>query len=74
MKDIIAHCGARAVMFCDYAHGSSEIQRAAIICKASSEAMLANVRVLSWAHDCRRAVADLGEARGKSLVAKLYLT
>ena len=73
MKDIITHCGMKAVMFCDYAHGSSEIQCAAINCKVSPEAIAANVRVLSWAHDPRRVFADIGMARGRSLVAKLYL-
>jgi hypothetical protein len=72
MKDIITHCGMKAVMFCDYAHGSSEIQCAAINCKVSPEAIAANVRVLSWAHDPRRVFADIGMARGRSLVAKLY--
>ena len=72
-KDIITHCGVKAVMFCDYAHSSSEIQCAAINCKVSPEAVAANVRVLSWAHDPRRVFADIGMARGRSQVAKLYL-
>ena len=32
MKDLITNCGVKAVMFCDYAHASAEIQCAAINC------------------------------------------
>ena len=73
MKDVITNCGVKAVMFCDYAHGSSEIQCAAINCKVSQEAVAANVRVLSWAHDPRRVFAEVGRARGRSDIAKYYL-
>ena len=74
MKDVLKTCGVKCMLVCDYAHGSGEVEAAAINCKVSAEATAANVRVCSWAHDPRPIFAEIGTARSRSLVAKYYLS
>ena len=74
MKDILTTCGVKCMTVNDYAHGSGEVQAAAVNCKVSAEATAANVRVCSWAHDPRPIFAGIGDARSRSSVARYYLS
>ena len=38
MKDIIKHCGAKALFVCDFAHGVGEVMKAAVNCKVAEAA------------------------------------
>ena len=72
MKDIISHCGAKAVFFCDFAHGVGEVMKAAINCKVAEAATNTGVRVCTWGHEPRKIFADIGRAVGRTAISKLY--
>ena len=53
LKDLIQHCGTKALLGNDFAHGSAEIQKAVIDARISAEAASAGIRVCSFYHDPR---------------------
>ena len=74
MKDIIKHCGAKALFVCDFAHGVGEVMKAAINCKVSEAATTAGVRVCTWGQDPRKIFAEIGQAVGRTELSKLYVS
>ena len=74
MKDIIKHCGAKALFVCDFAHGVGEVMKAAVNCKVVEAATTTGVRVCTWGQDPRKIFAEIGQAVGRTELSKLYVS
>ena len=74
MNDIIKHCGAKALLVCDFAHGVGEIMTAAVNSKVAEAATTTGVRVCTWGQDPRNIFADMGQAVGRTELSKLYVS
>ena len=54
IKDLIKHCGTKALVICDFAHGVGEVMKAAVNCKVAEAATTTGVRVCAWGQDPRK--------------------
>ena len=74
INDVIQHCGTKALLVCDFAHGVGEVMKAAVNCKVVEAATTTGVRVCTWGQDPRKIFAEIGQAVGRTELSKLYVS
>ena len=59
---------------CEVAHGVGEVMKAAANCKVADAATTTGVRVCTWGQDPRKIFAEMGQAVGRTVLSKLYVS